>query len=91
MTSSESINCPYCGESIPRKSAACPHCGSDEQTGWSDKTYLDGIDLGNDADYEELKEREFSGGTPRKLPVWQIVTALLLVVLFIAVVIQSLV
>ena len=37
--------CPHCGEPVPAKALACPHCGSDEQTGWSDDTYLDGVDL----------------------------------------------
>jgi hypothetical protein len=42
---------------------ACPHCGADERTGWSDQTYLDGIDLGDDIDYDDLVENEF--GTPK--------------------------
>jgi len=26
--------CPFCGEMISDRAKACPHCGSDEQTGW---------------------------------------------------------
>jgi predicted RNA-binding Zn-ribbon protein involved in translation (DUF1610 family) len=58
----EMFPCPHCGEMIPAKSKACFYCGSDDQTGWSDRTYLDGIDLAGDFDYEEFKEQEFSDG-----------------------------
>ena len=50
--------CPNCGEDVPDKARACPHCGSDENTGWSEMTYLDGIDLGDESDYEETLGRE---------------------------------
>ena len=56
--------CPNCGESVPRKAKACPHCGSDENTGWSESTYLDGVDLYGEDDYQETLRREF-GITPR--------------------------
>lgn len=32
--------CPNCGATIPKKALACPECGSDENTGWSDKAEL---------------------------------------------------
>jgi ribosomal protein L32 len=89
MTSSGLVKCSYCGETISRKAAACPHCGSDEQTGWSDNTYLDGIDLGGDDDYEELRAREFSPEKRKPLPLWQLVTAGFLLVLFIIAVVRS--
>jgi hypothetical protein len=38
-------DCPNCGEPVPAGAAACPHCGADERTGWSEETYLDGVDL----------------------------------------------
>lgn len=41
------------------KARACPHCGSDEKTGWSEKTYLDGIDLDDEYEYEDFIRREF--------------------------------
>ncbi|MEO6097303.1 MAG: hypothetical protein ABIW76_17270 [Fibrobacteria bacterium] len=40
---------------------SCKHCGSDDRTGWSEDTYLDGIDLpeeGKDEGYEDGLERE---------------------------------
>jgi len=52
--------CPNCGEEVPTGSRVCPNCGSDDNTGWSENTYLDGIDLPFDEDdYEEVKKREF--------------------------------
>jgi RNA polymerase subunit RPABC4/transcription elongation factor Spt4 len=51
------IICPHCGAVIPADSRACPECGSDSQTGWSD--------YGNLADAfapeESEKERENRG------------------------------
>jgi hypothetical protein len=28
--------CPCCGEEVPGGRLACPHCGADADTGWSD-------------------------------------------------------
>ncbi|MGB7569109.1 MAG: zinc ribbon domain-containing protein [Chitinivibrionales bacterium] len=53
------VSCPNCGGELKKNSKACPHCGSDERTGWSDSTYLDNIDLGDDVDYEDLVNKEF--------------------------------
>jgi len=56
--------CPACGEPQPPNARACRGCGSDETTGWSENTYLDGIDLPFDEDeYEEAKAKEFGGGS----------------------------
>ncbi|MFT3829817.1 MAG: zinc ribbon domain-containing protein [Opitutaceae bacterium] len=41
-------DCPNCGETVPGGARACPHCGADERTGWSDETYLDGVALPED-------------------------------------------
>ena len=29
------FTCPNCGEPVRDDAACCPHCGSDEETGWS--------------------------------------------------------
>jgi hypothetical protein len=56
--------CPNCGEEVPADARACPNCGSDENTGWSEGTYLDGIDLPfEDDEYETLRAKEFGGGS----------------------------
>ncbi len=73
------VVCPFCGETIPASSKACPFCGSDERTGWSDGTYLDGIDLPDDDSYEEMMRREFGGtGVPsgRGIKLWVYLVAL---------------
>ena len=37
--------CPNCGAEVPTKAKSCPDCGSDENTGWSEDTMYDGLDL----------------------------------------------
>jgi len=57
--------CPNCGATVPREAKACPECGSDEQTGWSEETHVDGIDLPDDSfDYEDFVKREFEDKRP---------------------------
>ena len=59
--------CPVCGTEVPAKAKACPECGSDEKTGWSDKTIYDGtgIEAPEDFDYEDWKRRD--GVTARRI------------------------
>ncbi len=47
------FDCPNCGAAVPVGAAACPECGSDEQTGWSDDTMYDGLDLPDPEDEGE--------------------------------------
>ena len=46
--------CPICGEPVDDDARACPHCGSDDETGWNP-----------DADYlsVELPEEERENGS----------------------------
>ena len=37
--------CPNCKSEVLVGAAFCRECGSDAQTGWSDETYLDDLDL----------------------------------------------
>ena len=39
MNEKLSFICPFCGAQVPQGALACPECGSDEQTGWSDDLY----------------------------------------------------
>ena len=58
--------CPVCGVTVPANATACPECGSDERTGWSDSARVDGLDLPDEAfDYEEFVARELEGRNPR--------------------------
>ncbi len=57
--------CPNCGGEVPPGARACPHCGSDEQTGWSEEAETGGLDLPEEKfDYDDFVKREFGGGTP---------------------------
>lgn len=82
MKTNQTFLCPNCGGEVNKGAAACPHCGSDERTGWSDRTYLDGIDLGGDADYDELVEQEFPSSRPNKFKLpWTVIVAAVLLIL----------
>lgn len=52
------VVCPHCGGEIKRNAKSCRHCGSDDSTGWSNDTYMDGIDTPEEGDYEDGLERE---------------------------------
>ena len=39
------FTCPICGEQVQANALACPHCGADDETGWSPDTEYDGMDL----------------------------------------------
>jgi hypothetical protein len=57
--------CPNCGAEVPRNAKACPECGSDEETGWSEEASTDGLDLPDEKfDYNEFVDREFGDKTP---------------------------
>ena len=59
MTHDTMVPCPHCGEEIKSNAHSCPHCGSDDETGWSEGTYLDGIDIPDEDSYEEIRRNEF--------------------------------
>lgn len=57
--------CPNCGAEVPPSAKACPECGSDEQTGWSEAAETGGLDLPEEHfDYDEFVKREFGGDRP---------------------------
>lgn len=76
--------CPNCGTGVPRQAAACPGCGADENTGWSETAYASSLGLPDEAfDHEEFVKEEFGSAQlkPRGIHwVWWL-TALVLVVL----------
>lgn len=57
--------CPNCGATVPPDAKACPECGSDEETGWSEGAYEASPDLpDSEFNYEEFVKREFEGKEP---------------------------
>jgi hypothetical protein len=80
--------CPHCGAEIPLQAKACPECGSDEQTGWSDRAHTDRLGIPDDEfDYDEFVKEEFGGRNesavqPREISwLWWIVAIVLLLAL----------
>ena len=75
--------CPHCGAEVPRKARACPECGADEQTGWSEEAQGQRLGLPQDQfDYDEFVREEF-GAENRMRPrgirwFWWAVAVLLL-------------
>jgi len=78
--------CPHCQESFPAGRPACPHCGSDAETGWS-REGITGESHGlpdefTDDDYDDVL-RSIGGLPPRqRFPLWIVVTALIAVLAF---------
>ncbi len=84
---SDTFICPTCGAEVPFKAMACPECGADEKTGWSDKTIYDATDIEDpdedEFDYEEWKRRE-AGLSPRRSvrEWWWAIVAIIVTVAF---------
>ena len=58
--------CPHCGAELPRRARACPECGADEETGWSEKAGTEHLDLPEEAfDYREFASRDFGSSSPK--------------------------
>jgi hypothetical protein len=73
---------------VPRNARACPECGADEQTGWSQEAETSGLDLPDESfDYDDFVKKEFGGKSPvpRGIPWFWWVVAAVLAVLFLAV------
>lgn len=78
-------NCPNCGAEVPPKARACPECGADEQTGWSERAAYERLGVPDpEFDYDAFVKEEFGGGQPRRRPanwLWLVVAFLLIAVL----------
>ena len=81
----ETTTCPQCAGEFPAGRLACPHCGSDAQTGWSEGG--DDYEFTDD-DYEEVVAN-IQGRDELDSPKWRrrkrlvVVTGLLIVFLFV--------
>jgi hypothetical protein len=77
--------CPNCGAEVPPKARACPECGSDEETGWSENARAQQLGIPDDKfDYDEFVKQEFGVGNqarPRGISwLWWCVAVLLVIV-----------
>lgn len=78
--------CPHCGAELPERAKACPGCGSDEATGWSDRAHGERLGIPDeDFDYDRFTREEFGEERParsRRTWWWQalavVIVALLL-------------
>lgn len=84
----ERDQCPNCGADLPPSARACPECGSDETTGWSERAVRDRLDLPDeDFDYGSFLREEFGEDESPVKPrqnrhwVWWVAAVLLLAVL----------
>lgn len=79
------FTCPNCGADVPPNAKACPGCGSDENTGWSDEAHASGLDLPDEEfDYDKFVEKEFGKkkSSPSDLPwFWWLIAVLVLAAL----------
>ena len=75
--------CPNCGVEVPARARACPECGADEDTGWSEDATYQSLDIPTESfDYDEFVRNEFGDGKSRaprsrSKMFWRVVAALL--------------
>ena len=78
--------CQNCGADVPPKAKACPECGADEQTGWSEAALADGLGLPQENfDYNDFVKREFGSESPGPRGVrwyWWVVAVVVVIVFF---------
>ncbi|NLD92655.1 MAG: zinc-ribbon domain-containing protein [Fibrobacter sp.] len=79
--------CPNCGTDLVENAKVCPNCGSDESTGWSESTYLDGLGIPFEDEYDEIKESEFSSKRRRQIS-WSAAVGIILLILFVVMVLR---
>jgi hypothetical protein len=72
---------------VPERARACPECGADEETGWSERAYAQRLGLPDDEfDYGAFLQEEFGSEKKQLRPhgvsrFWWIVGIVLLAVL----------
>jgi uncharacterized membrane protein YvbJ len=77
--------CPNCGAEVPPNAKACPECGSDESTGWSDSAHADHLGIPDENfDYDKFVEEEFGDGKSKGSGLkifWGIVIGIIVILL----------
>lgn len=81
--------CPNCDGEVPAGARACPECGADETTGWSQSAQCDRLgipDPDEEFDYGAFVQNEFApharGNTGRRL-IWTVTGVVLLLALLV--------
>lgn len=74
--------CPHCGADVPGGSKSCPECGSDERTGWSEDTYLDGVSLPEEDEDDPTEVDKKPGGILDSGKIVWIIVAIALIALW---------
>lgn len=72
------FTCPVCGEVVPADALACAHCGSCDETGWSEDSMYDDVDLPDEAFGEPVR-----GTSARRRRVISTAVGLMLVALIV--------
>ena len=85
MAQKSTFPCPVCGEDVPDKAKACPHCGACDKSGWNEEmSVYDGIDL-PDGDFDRELSPEESLNHPYRLRgiklIWWITTVIVALVI----------
>jgi len=83
--SDRTFTCHSCGAEAPAKARACPACGADEQTGWSDERHYDGTGIEDPAEFddEEWPRREAGAALSGTPWVWWTVAVVLMIALLV--------
>ena len=58
----DTFACPTCGAEVRVGTPSCLNCGSDDETGWSEDTLYDGLDLPESSDeYIQFEKKKKIG------------------------------
>ena len=75
--------CPNCGALLEPNVKACPECGSDDETGWSESARAKQLGLPDENfDYDDFVKEEFSPAPLKRRGIawlWWLMTVLLIV------------
>lgn len=75
------FTCPVCGEVVAADALACPGCGSDDETGWSEESAYDAADLPDAAFGEPSAEPTRGSGALFRITAFALLLLILLLVL----------
>ncbi len=80
MNPISSFSCPNCGAEVPARALVCPECGSDENTGWSEDTRYDGLDLPEEGYGKPQAKTQSSDSVGKKVVAVILLVAFLLLI-----------